>query len=532
MDGTTDAPDGADPADPPAPAAFDGLDILDIVPDGDLLLDVTFDTSASTLRAARKVTKPRPGQKTTAPVLKPRTRLGYRVRLASLRDNSAYFARLLSDTRFAEARAIEARLQELSLAGVAPSSAPAVSLPVVQIHEDDDATRSAFQSASFADLLRILHRVQPTAPSSPKGAVTLHALAVLAVLADRFDCTPIVSRYVTALKFKWPATQTRPASRDDGGPALSRAAEESLRQKILVAWLLDQPPRLLAATRELVMYGSRRWSLVGSEEDGGDEGEVVAAWWDLPDEIEAELHYRRGRVLETLASVQRHFLRLYVGRERQCKMGYDSSASCDSFHLGEMVRFFASRDLLSLEADFAASFSPTPYPFSEEGTGTGGSLTRDYATTDLAHLLAVLRQCPAYQLDRHHTGCGLRPRLLPVLDFVQAMLAAGAVAVSRQAWKADRRGASWLSSSSSSAMGNGGGVGGDTGGTKGDGGKRVFKFTRGLATDQRLRYEGAMAADRMARELFTADEWDWTAEDREDSRGVEFGRTAFVGFGR
>ena len=45
-----------------------------------------------------------------------------------------------------------------------------------------------------------------------------------------------------------------------------------------------------------------------------------------------------------------------------------------------------------------------------------------------------------------------------------------------------------------------------------------------MATDQRLRYEGALAADRMAKALFTADEWDWTAEDKEDVRGAEFGR--------
>lgn len=42
---------------------------------------------------------------------------------------------------------------------------------------------------------------------------------------------------------------------------------------------------------------------------------------------------------------------------------------------------------------------------------------------------------------------------------------------------------------------------------------RVFRFTRAVATDQRLRFEGAMAADKMARDLFTADGWDWTPED-------------------
>ncbi|KAL2175257.1 uncharacterized protein P884DRAFT_262400 [Thermothelomyces heterothallicus CBS 202.75] len=103
----------------------------------------------------------------------------------------------------------------------------------------------------FEDLLRILHRKQSTSK-----AVIMHYLAVLAVLADRFDCPGIVSRYVSSLKYKWPATPTRP-SRDDG-PSLSRAGEEILRQKILGAWLLDQPLKLHGATRELIMSGLRR----------------------------------------------------------------------------------------------------------------------------------------------------------------------------------------------------------------------------------------------------------------------------------
>ena len=41
---------------------------------------------------------------------------------------------------------------------------------------------------------------------------------------------------------------------------------------------------------------------------------------------------------------------------------------------------------------------------------------------------------------------------------------------------------------------------------------KTFRFTRSLSNDQRLRFEGAMAADRMAKDLFTANAWDWTPE--------------------
>jgi hypothetical protein len=256
-----------------------GFDMVEIVPDGDILLDVTFETSKETLRAAKKATKPRPGQQTAPPpVLKPRTRVRYRVQLAVLKENSKYFDNLLGDTRFAEARSIEESFQRLSLKGVKPSEAGVADLPVVKIHEDDEATQSAGQDAVFEDLMRILHRKQSTTK-----AVTMQSLAVLAVLADRFDCIAIVSRYLNALKYKWPATQTR-LSKDDG-PALSRGAEETLRQKILVSWLLDQPLKMHTATRELIMYGSRRWSASFDDED---ESSYTAAWWDLPDDLESE----------------------------------------------------------------------------------------------------------------------------------------------------------------------------------------------------------------------------------------------------
>ncbi|KAK3297989.1 uncharacterized protein B0H64DRAFT_423867 [Chaetomium fimeti] len=487
-----------------------GFPIVDIVPDGDIVLDVTLDTSKETLKAARKAAKPRPGQNVTPPVFKARSRVGYRVQLAVLKQNSKYFDNLLSDTRFTEARSIEETFQKLSLKNVKPSEADAADLPMVKIHEDDEATRSAGHGSVFEYLLRILHRKQSIAK-----AVSMQHLAVLALLADRFDCIAIVSRYLNALKYKWPATQTR-VSRDDG-PTLSRAAEENLRQKILVAWLLDQPPKLQIATRELIMYGSRRWSDYFDEDQ--DES-YAAAWWDLPDDLEQELHHRRECVLTTIASIQTHFLGLYTSRTRQCKLGYDSSASCDSYQLGEMVKFLCSRNLL-----FLTSFAPSPFPpppsTSSPTPGTTPSTTNttseipDISTIDIGSILATLKQCPAYQIDKNHTHCGLRARALPAVEYVQAMLASGAVSIARQAWMRDRDGAAWLRS---------GGLDGGGVGHKGEGERKVFRFTRGLATDQRLRMEGAMAVDRSARALFTADEWDWSTEDRDESRGVEFGR--------
>lgn len=276
---------------PPSTAASSSkpdLQIVEIVPDGDILLDVIFETSKETLKAARKSARLRPGQKVEPPVLKSKNRVRYRVSLLVLKHHSKYFDNLLSDTRFAEARTIETSFEQLKLRDLEPSEAGAADLPVVEIQEDDEATRSAGQDSAFEDLLRILHRKLSVIPTKP---VTMQYLAVLAVLADRFDCIHIVAKYVSVLKFKWPATQTRLSK--DGGSALSRAVEDTLRQKILVSWLLDQPVRMQTATRELIMYGSRRWSPSFDEEDES----YTAAWWDLPDDLESKssLHHPDSR---------------------------------------------------------------------------------------------------------------------------------------------------------------------------------------------------------------------------------------------
>lgn len=274
-------------------------EVVTIAAKGDLLLDVTFETSRSTLKATRRaLPKPRPGQREPpppAPVLKPHLRLAYRVDLATLKKHSRYFTNLLGDTRFEEARAIADQLDALRRAGDSPADAEPARLPRVRITDDDEATQSAGRDGVFADMLRVLHG-QP-ATTRP---VTMLYVVTLAVMADRFACAPPVSRYLaTGLKFRWPATPpTR--IREDGLTGLGLAAEEVVRQKLLVAWLLDQPRWFGLATREMIIYGSHRWSdeyLTGEEDDddlGHEAGADAAAsrqeavWWYLPDDLEGK----------------------------------------------------------------------------------------------------------------------------------------------------------------------------------------------------------------------------------------------------
>lgn len=255
--------------------------VIDIVPDGDVILDVAFTNSKETLRLARKAAQPPSARKPAtgaSAVLKPQVRIAYRVRLGSLRQHSVFFDNLLADTRFVEGRAVIEALERLSLQGREARHAAPSDLPWVKIDDDDEATRSAGREVVFEDLLRILHGLG----SAMKGSAGMQYMAVMTVLADRFVCLPAVSRYVFGQgQFKWPAEKVRPLAREDHRLL---AHEENLRQRILVAWLLNRPPNFHAATRDLILKGSVRWSLYrepGSPREG-------ATWWDLKDNIESK----------------------------------------------------------------------------------------------------------------------------------------------------------------------------------------------------------------------------------------------------
>ncbi|KAK8006662.1 hypothetical protein PG991_012959 [Apiospora marii] len=568
MDGPAASVDGETPSEPsPQAAAAKQLPkVVDIAKAGDLILDVTFENSKATVKAARKrqqqqasslKTHPNGGQSSaagTGPPPKSKLRLGFRVDAGVLRRQSQYFDRLLSDTRFQEAKTIAAALEALTLRNVKPADADVSDLPWIQVIDDDDATHYAYRDNVFSDLLRLLHgketaaaaaaiaaaataapattttagasKTTPAAPAAPATPATppptLDFWTALAILADRFDCAAPVAKALKAaggLRIKWPVTQRKQPPSGNGEEAkMSRQTESVLRQKILVSYLLDQPPRFLAATRELIMNGSCKWSAFP---DPNEAAEEEASWWYLPDELEQELQYRRECILNTLASIPRHFLALYSSRTRQCKLGYDSSAACDSYQLGEMIKFFVNKHLL-----FLVDFSP-------------GSLDRiaDTALTPVDGLLAALKQVPSYQIDTHHRNCGLRTRILPVLEFVTALLSANSVPVARPAWhqrtknQATSSTVAWFSHAGVAAAAaaedkrikfESSGGDGEDGDSSPPG---TFRFTRAVASDPRLRFEHALGADQFARDVFTAPAWNWTADQDAPPITSGFGRT-------
>ncbi|KAF2265177.1 hypothetical protein CC78DRAFT_462259 [Lojkania enalia] len=338
----------------------------------------------------------------------------YRVDSEVLRQNSRYFENLLSD-RFNEGQKLSAALDALKLAGHSNvADAPADALPRIAIADIGRISKVSTIHNLVADFLRALHGHNLSAPNPP-----LANLANLAVVADRFDALPCLSRYIGRKKY------LHAIDGKSRGRSTTSFAEERVRQKLLVGLLFDHPIWVTRYSKYLILRDSVQWK------PGAQPNDAAALWWDIPNEVEDELMLRREYILETINSLQSHFLKLYTSGERQCKLGYDSSSQCDSFQLGEMIRFFTKLGTLRLQGTIYDTIEPS------------------YWSGDINRLIESLRTCSTYQIDRNHSHCGLRVRLLPLLELVgnQLSLEAGSldIGLCAECWNHSRRLYAWSS---------------------------------------------------------------------------------------
>jgi hypothetical protein len=282
-------------AEPPPPDDdASSAAVIAVANNGDVVLDVTFQTSRETLRLTKKKTAAvsggggavrQPGN--APPTLRPSLTVAFRVRLATLQRESKYFANLLCNAQFAEAGRIAAAHAKLAESGVDPGAAHVDQLPRVSITDDDEATQSAGREHAFEDMMRLVHGQPPRT-----AQVAMPHMTTLAIMADRFDCLGAVARAaLREFKYKWPMPAARPLPTTTTTTTLKSAAgggvdvEQIQRQKVLVAWLLGMPNRLQQACRELIMQGSRLWSPYADV----DMADKTQYWWALPDGLERRL---------------------------------------------------------------------------------------------------------------------------------------------------------------------------------------------------------------------------------------------------
>ena len=205
-------------------------------------------------------------------------------------------------------------------------------------------------------------------------------------------------------------------------------------------------------------------------------------------------------MLRTVASLQTHFIDLYTSRTRQCALGYDSSGACDSFQLGEMIKFLSKKGLLFLIPFQSASPDEPDYTWPEAYSG------------DIENLIGLLRQCPPYQIDQNHHHCGLRGRVLPALDYIKDCLDTG-VGINPMRWKTDRAAQTWipfkdLKRNNKKHFVVGGNVVDET--------KNHFDFIKARSMMQFGMY--SLDTEKSAKSLFTAETCIWTSGQEESSK--------------
>ena len=120
---------------------------------------------------------------------------------------------------------------------------------------------------------------------------------------------------------------------------------------------------------------------------------------------------RRDGIFNTISSIPNSLLKPYMQSNRSrpaiCRLGYGNSLACDSFQLGESIRWlcrrrFASPNLAMIYA------TPEDESFVAEGTPRA--------------MVKALREFPDYQVDGHHHRCGIKGKLIQILDMIEGML--------------------------------------------------------------------------------------------------------------
>jgi hypothetical protein len=125
--------------------------------------------------------------------------------------------------------------------------------------------------------------------------------------------------------------------------------------------------------------------------------------------------------------MQTHLVNSYIptlGRpyRQQCRMGYGNSPQCDSFQLGEALRFFSRVGTLHL------SLSPM-----ERSTSAGTNSISSGHAHDILHNLAG---APSHQIDPYHRHCGIRLRIRSMIETMDRHWMLG---ICGFCWESDRR---------------------------------------------------------------------------------------------
>lgn len=188
-----------------------------------------------------------------------------RVDSATLKNSSPYFDRLL-DVKYKEGLIVAKQLEDLRSKYPLVVDIPLNELPRLMISYLGQTSVKTIRPL-MTDFMNILHGQDRASRKLP-----LVNLANLAVVADRFDACPAVSRWANKKNLF-----TNPASVK---ATSATPSEESTRQRLLVGFLLQHEPWVTGPSAQLILNGSSRWN------DEDTPPPLSALWWDLPGSTE------------------------------------------------------------------------------------------------------------------------------------------------------------------------------------------------------------------------------------------------------
>ncbi|KAH8699061.1 hypothetical protein BGW36DRAFT_396661 [Talaromyces proteolyticus] len=400
------------------------------------------------------------------------TQYRWQVSSNNLRRNSPFFSALLDPNKFAEGRLFQEKKFGVNQSSNictdvdVPESEQQQSdekikenLPLISINLVPLTGKGRIQSLElFLKLLQFEgddYQIAQLTEEIDRQPISV--VAGILEVADLFSSSSIIHKILQRGNYK-PSLKGK-TSLSIFSPSLLDLSEDRIRQIIYISLLLENSTVFQVASHALILLGSTSW--IGGPRNGKRGSHQ---WARFPNGIEEELYDRRQSVLNTITDLQAYFLRVYGALEDepkqsqpfknnippagvisnvrpiQCRWGFGNSRACDSYHLGEMVRFFSIRS----KTIFLGSTLIDPYHDEDDeeededeedereddepeyiqskASSTKNNATAGIASTNILSITASLRQVPDYQIDENHIGCGIRRRLLPALDRIDSFL--------------------------------------------------------------------------------------------------------------
>ncbi|KAJ5388476.1 hypothetical protein N7509_011017, partial [Penicillium cosmopolitanum] len=378
----------------------------------------------------------------------------WQVSSEQLMTGSPYFGAMLDSEKFLEGRLLAQQRQAL-IDGAADSSSRILSvsslakLPIVEIPCSAKSELCGVEAIQLFLKILCLDSSDTEAQDVFYDGLTAQSSSIVAKLIDIsewFNSTSPIQKALQTAQYRGGGKSKPGVSMKVFTLDMLKLKERRIREMIFISASIGLNDILKAMTHTLVLVGSRYWQQ-GPERPMTDG---YLSWKYLPNGLEEEIYHRRQCVMNTLTDLQAHFLRAYGGLERdesnakpntpgvafsssirnpelQCRNGLDNGAQCDIFHLGQMTRFFALRTKTiflgstlvdpNFNNEDSGEESPDQYNGPDEH---GDSEEPQFA---INQVIAGIKQYPDYQIDTNHVGCGIRRRILPILDGIEKFIA-------------------------------------------------------------------------------------------------------------